>query len=427
MQPVPSLAWTRAEWITLAAILGLGALLRIACAVAVPSPLESDYLEYWVMANNLHAGRGLAGADGQPTAFFSPGYPLFLTGAFTAFGPTIAAVKGANAALGVASILLTYLATRRLFGSWTVAALAALMLAVYAEAIVYTAYVAKENLMVFLVTAQLALAVTQVGSRPQYVSAILFGIATGCMAMVGNAGLVLVPALVICIYAANRSGAKTMRYLALAALTGGLVVAPLLQRNHEVFGSYTLNNNGGFNLYIGNNPSAGPYFTSIADTPIGGEWHQLRATLGERGADVTLRGLAIQHIMQNPGATLGLALHKAAVFWTPPWHAGKYQQGTAETLMRLAWLVEFCVIVALFLASAARLRALGWRLGVLWLLMASYTAVHMIFYVIYRYRLPIMPVLCVGAALSAQSMLSWSARHWLARVRGRREGLMSGS
>lgn len=424
MQAGPPLAWTRTELTTLAGILCLGALLRIACAIVLPAPLESDYLEYWTIANNLHAGRGLIGGEGVPTAFPSLGYPLFLQGIFAAFGPTIAAVKGANVALGVGAILLTYLATRQLFRSWALAVLAALILAIYVEAIVYTAYVAKENLMVFLVTAQLALAVTQAGSRRQYVSAILFGVATGCMAMVGNAGLVLLPALAICIYAANRSGVRTMHYLAVAALCGGLAAAPLLQRNYEMFGAYTLNNNGGFNLYIGNNPNATPYFVSIADTPIGSEWGHLREALGERKADVMLRDLAVQHIIQHPVATLNLALRKAAAFWTPPMHAGKYQQGTTETLMRLIWLAEFCTIVGLFLASAARLRALGWRLGVLWLLVASYTAMHMVFYVIYRYRLPVMPLLCIGAALSAQIILSWFARHRTARIRAEETGLM---
>lgn len=189
----------------------------------------------------------------------------------------------------------------------------------------------------------------------------------------------------------------------------------MVLRNHNMFGSYSINNNGGFNLYVGNNPSATPYFTSIIDTPIGPEWKQLRATLGERGGDVMLRDLAVQHILQNPGATFGLALRKAAAFWTPPIHTGQYQQGAVETLVRMVWLIEFCVIGCLFLMSAAQLRQQTWRVGVLWLLVLGYTAVHMLFYVIYRYRLPIMPVLGIGAALSADLMISRMVPSWPGR------------
>ena len=407
----PSPNWSRTEFLVLAGILAIGALLRIGCAVVLPSPLESDYLGYWTIANNLHDGQGLAGGDGAPTAFLSVGYPLFLAGVFAVLGPSIAAVKAANIGLGVASILFVYLAARRLFGSESIAALAALLLAVYVEAIVYTAYVAKENLMIGLLTAQLVL-VAIPGSKPW--RPLLFGAATGAMALVGNAGLALLPGLFVQLRLTNGSTKRTAQYLALAAVTCGLVIAPILWRNHEVFGAYTLNNNGGFNLYIGNNPNATPYFESITDTPMGEQWQDLREKLGERGTNLLLGDLAKQYILEHPAATLDLALRKAVVFWWPPVHSGKYEEDRVEQLVRVAWLVQFCLICGLFVAALARLPAFAAPLGVLWLLVAGYTAVHMIFYVIYRYRLPIMPILCIGAGLAAQMLLSW-----LVRRRGR--------
>jgi hypothetical protein len=102
-------------------------------------------------------------------------------------------------------------------------------------------------------------------------------------------------------------------------------------------------------------------------------------------------------------------------FWWPPVHSGKYEEDTAEKLVRFAWLLEFCLICGLFVAALARLPAFAAQLGVLWLLVISYTAVHMIFYVIYRYRLPIMPILCIGAGLTVQMLLDWLARRRLGR------------
>ncbi|HZE11446.1 MAG TPA: hypothetical protein VE034_07675, partial [Burkholderiales bacterium] len=43
-------------------------------------------------------------------------------------------------------------------------------------------------------------------------------------------------------------------------------------------------------------------------------------------------------------------------------------------------------------------------LAVLWLGIACYTAVHMLFYVIFRYREPIMPLLGVIAALAVEAL-----------------------
>src|SRR6476646_8166014 len=135
MQSMPSPPWSRTEILTLVGILAIGALLRIACAIMLTSPLEADYLGYWTIANNLYDGRGLAGPDGLPTAYLNVGYSLFLGGVFAVLGPSIAVVKATNIALGVVSIFFVYLTTRRMFGSVSVAAFAALLLAVYLEAV----------------------------------------------------------------------------------------------------------------------------------------------------------------------------------------------------------------------------------------------------------------------------------------------------
>jgi hypothetical protein len=51
----PSQPWSRTELLGLAGILAIAALLRIACAIVLPSPIESDYLGYWTI--NLRDGR----------------------------------------------------------------------------------------------------------------------------------------------------------------------------------------------------------------------------------------------------------------------------------------------------------------------------------------------------------------------------------
>lgn len=393
------------EWMLPVAILVLGALLRTVCAVVMPSPLVSDYFDYWTLATNLHAGNGLVNAEGRPTAFMSLGYPIFLAAVFAVAGPSIAAVKATNVLLGVASILLLFLLARRLFGSPLVAAVASLLLAVYAEAIAYTAYVAKENLMVPLMIGLLWIAADRSATRRGWINPVAFGVVAGVIAMVGNAALTLMPAALLLVWTGQRSPGRMLRYLLIAAVAGGLTVAPLLARNHAVFDAWVLNNNGGFNLYIGNNPASTPYFVSISETPVAPQWGKLQAELGEHGVDLLLRRLAIEHMLEDPARTAVLMLRKALAFWDPPTHSGLGEEGRMARIVRLGWLAQFLVACGLCLGSLALLQRHSRGVGSLLLAIAGYTAVHMIFYVIYRYRLPIMPFVFLGAAATLGAIL----------------------
>jgi len=407
--------WSRAEVAVLSAILLLAFVLRLGAAIAVASPLESDYLGYWQLSQSMADGRGLILPDGKPTAWLSIGYPIFLSPFFMLFGPSVALVKTVNVALGVCSVLLGYLAARRMFQAPRIAALGALIFAVYLEACVYGTYVAKENLMVFLLMAQLALA-AHAGVSPAWNPA-LFGAATGWLAVSGNSALSFMPGLLAVAYFALGRVPAMLRYCVIAGIAGALTIAPVILRNHLVFGGYGLNNNGGFNLYLGNNPSSTAYFVGIERTPVGPRWQAMLDELGEREASKHLGELAVQHILDNPGQTALLALRKGIIFWKPPVHSGKTQESRFEGLFRLIWLLQYVGIALLCFVAVLRLRE-HWRpiLAIL-LMTAGYTAVHMLFYVIYRYRLPILPMLCLLAGLGADTVIGLRSR--LARQSGR--------
>lgn len=396
----------RTEIAAMATVLMLAALLRFACVLVLPTPLESDYLGYWVMASNLAESRGLSLEDGRPTAWLSVGYPILLAGVFWLFGPSIAAVKALNLLLGVASVLLLYLTARTMFRSVAIAVLGALLLAVCLDVVVYTAYVAKENLMIFLLLVQLALATHANGSAAWRIGgAILFGVATGGVALTGNAALALLPAFALLIFFGMRSPLRTVGYFVVAGLVTVLVIAPIVWRNHVTFGTFGVNNNSGFNLYIGNNPTATPYFEDITTTPIGPRWRALITEHGEGGASRILGELARRHISANPEETFRLALRKAVAFWEPPLHSGKYEEGNKERFVRTLWLVQYLLYCLLALLSLTALKRHGRAIVMMLLMAAAYTGVHMIFYVVYRYRVPIMPVVCILAGLGAQVLL----------------------
>jgi len=170
-----------------------------------------------------------------------------------------------------------------------------------------------------------------------------------------------------------------------------------------VLGSPVLNTNGGFNLYLGNNPAATGYWLSIADTPLGPIWQSLRME-GEVQASETPGREAMIWIREHPRQFFSLALRKAVLFWMPPVHQGKGTGSAMESLLRRIWLLQFLMLAAAAASSVFMLVGQTRYAGILWLSIASYTAIHMLFYVIYRYREPIMPLLCVLAALTFESV-----------------------
>lgn len=114
-------------------------------------------------------------------------------------------------------------------------------------------------------------------------------------------------------------------------------------------------------------------------------------------------------VKAHPTAFLALAAKKAAYFWTPPVHAGKGEASSAEKLVRLLWVIQFLVLMSAAIGTLLIPRLRHRQVALLWLALACYTGVHMLFYVIFRYREPVMPILAVMAGLVLESLVA--ARH----------------
>ncbi|MES2159744.1 MAG: glycosyltransferase family 39 protein [Pseudomonadota bacterium] len=383
-------------------ILLVAFLVRIATAFAFQFQPVSDYAGYERMALNLLAGKGLV--DGGNAAFLSAGYPLFvLAPVYAVFGHHLLAALLANALLCTVSAWLIYLIARDAGAGKVGRLLSAGLFAVYLPSWIYAAYLSKENLMTPLMLGVVLLSL-RCTARPSARIAISVGAVLGLLAITGNSGLALTPILAIALMTTSWPLPRKLATLGLAGLVAMLVVAPWLIRNCQVVGAPVLNTNGGFNLYIGNNSSADGMFVSIADTPRGATWHQLRKQ-GEVVANDTLKHEAIDWIKQHPAQFVTLALRKVALFWMPPVHEGEGPQPRGEALTRLAWLAQYLLICGAAAGGVVYRRLRSKNTGLLWLAVLCYTAVHMMFYVIYRYREPIMPLLIVLAAMAMEQAL----------------------
>lgn len=384
------------------AILATGFFLRAMVVIFLDIQPESDYAEYQTMALNFIADRGIVDSTGN-LAMYNVGYPLFvLIPTFMLLGNSLLPVQFVNALLGVASIALCYMVAREAGARPVGRLLAASLFALYVPSWVYAEYLAKENLMtpLMLGTIWCALRLTKKCSIGVN---LICGTLFGFLALTGNAALSLAPVVVFALVVAPaRTDRKILMFIAIIA-TALVVVAPWIIRNYQALGSPVLNTNGGFNLYLGNNPAATGYFVSIAETPRGPSWNALRK-IGEVQASETLGHEAVAWIEEHPSEFFSLAFEKAALFWMPPIHEGKGPNSTMEICVRWLWLLQFAILIFGAVGSTL-LPSLRTRyVVILWLSIIGYTAVHMLFLVIFRYREPIMPLLCVLTALTVTNL-----------------------
>lgn len=395
------------DWIWLSVILMAGICLRAAAIAGFSHIPESDELSYQSMAVNLLAGNGIL--ENGNRAFYNAGYPMFiLAPVYYIFGETLFAARIANVLLGAVSIVFCYFVAREAGAERIGRLLAAAIWALYLPTGIYGVYLAKENLMVPLMLGVMWCALRLI-KNPSVKIAAVCGLLFGLLAMIGNAALSLGAVIVLSLIIAPASAKQRLTALGGVIAVALLVASPWMLRNLYVIGAPVMNTNGGFNLYLGNNPAATGFFVSIADTPRGSTWHELRRTAGELGATETLKKEAVAWIKENPTEFISLALKKGAYFWMPPFHEGKGgNTSSAESVVRLAWALQFVLLIVAAIAGLLLPRLRNRQSLILWLAIAAYTAVHMLFYVIFRYREPIMPVLGILAALAIESF--WIAK-----------------
>lgn len=374
--------------------------MRVAAVLFLKHIPESDELAYISMARTLINGPAMVDDAGN-RAMYNAGYPLLVVApVFALFGEIVSPVLTANAILGAVTIVLCYfVAAEAGAGRWG-RRIAALSWAVYLPASVYCVYVLKENLLTPLMLGTIW-CLLRLMQKPSWTIALAAGLLFGLISLTGNAGLALAGAAALTLVFLPVNTRKRIVLSMIVMIVAFITVAPWLIRNAVVLGSPVLNTNGGFNLYLGNNPAATGWFVSIADTPRGGSWAELRRS-GEVRASNVLKQEALAWIAEHPAEFGMLAIKKVLYFWTPPFHSGKQPAGTVESSVRLLWAIEFLVLALCALATVFLSTLRERRCALLWTAVGCYTAVHALFYVIFRYREPIMPLVCILAALAVE-------------------------
>lgn len=439
----------RLTWVLLLAILLLGGALRASYLrelvhnpdFALPQ-IDPAYHDYWA--------RGLATGDWTLPRNLSdwtdpeirsqpylrpPAYPFFLAGVYYLFGGSYLAARIVQMALGLVNGILAYLLGRRLFGSATGLIFAALMSC-------YGAFIYFEGELlepVLLVTFGLALfyVLSLWSDRFTLGRGLVGGVLFGLFALVRANILLFAPILLGWSWwvARRRRDHRRLTPVALGFAAGiAVMIAPVTIRNWIVAKDFVLiTSNIGISLYTGNHEGANGRYTIIPDLKelgAGDNWTCFDYPKMVRGVEKKLGRKvkhsevssyfverAMQFIRTHPARALKLVAIKAALFWGPEEVGSnkvvELEKANSATLRHLPGfplplaLASFGVLQFLFArrsrgerdeppSSAAERQFEVSILLILFIL--TYFGSYLPFFVVGRYRMPVVPFLFLFGA-----------------------------
>ena len=368
--------------------------------------------------------QGIASGDviGNKVFFRAPFYPYFLAAFYAVFGHNYVVPRIAQHLLGILSLVVLYLLARRLFGIRT--AVAATLLASFNAILIYF-----EGELLFdslLVLACLIWLLIIEKCREQHSPRLWLwaGIVYGVICCIRPPFLAIAPLLfggLAWNSFASGSGREGRRIVFALVLGCLLPILPITIRNYIVGNDLVLiAYQGGVNFFIGNNPEADGH-SSMMPGPRGASWENRDETylvekeLGHPPSPSEESWFwykkGIQFMVDEPLQYASLLAKKAYLFWNwyeIPNNQNFYSFRKYSALLRLLpigfWLVGPLGLLGIIMAVRERrnLFPIGFVL--------SYAAIMILFFVCDRFRLPIVPFLCIFGAYALVSIFDMTRR-----------------
>lgn len=430
-------------WKSLAPIFGLALAVRLLHVWQIRSApffatLLGDSKAYDAWALRIAAGNWL----GSEVFYQAPLYPYFLGVLYALIGRDLLLVRVVQAILGSAGCVVLALAGAQWF-SRPVGIAAGMGLALYGPVIFADALVQKSVLDVLLMSTTLWLVGVAVradevgqGDRADDAEAIkrprasgppqratrpegarmawaAVGVSVALLSLSRENSLAIAGAIVAWLLLRRRPARVRLSQAGMVVVGLGLVLGPVAARNAAVGGEFQLTTaQFGPNLYIGNNPSADGTYLPLRFGRGDPEYERRDATeLAERALGRTLSpgevsaywaARALDYIRTQPTDWAALMMRKVALLVNATEMLDTESQEThaeySVVLAALGPMAHFGVLApaALFgvWVTWARRRALA----LFYLLLATYAASVVLFYVFARYRYPLVPFLMLLAA-----------------------------
>ncbi len=408
----------RADWLQLGIVVGVALALRLtfyflnqAFNPTFNFPvMDSLYHHEWAL--DIVAG----GTPGTDAFFRGPMYPYFLAALYKISGSSIAFAVLVNHILGALTAGFVYLTARELF-SRSVALVAGLAVASYWVLIYMEGDLLVETLFMFFNAASL-LFLTMGIRRRHLVYLAAGGLALGLATITRPSVMVFFPAIPLAIWLAwpREAGGKRgwIAQSIVVAVACALPIMPVMIRNYQVAHAIVpVGASGGVNFYIGNNPASDGSTAIVPGTRAdwwGGYNDAIAIAEKDLGRKLKLSEVSdyyfhrgFEYIKTHPGEAGALTLKKFQMFWGAGerandkyiyffWHLAK---------MKYVPLPGFWLVAPLAILGAVLLWRRRNELVMFYLFVGLYSIGVIVFFVNARFRLPIVPVLCMFAAYGA--------------------------
>jgi 4-amino-4-deoxy-L-arabinose transferase-like glycosyltransferase len=386
-----------------------------------------DPRHYHEWALRIQAGDWL----GDGVFFMAPLYPYTLGLLYSVAGPQLLAAHLLNCFLGAVTCVLVWGLAREFFDR-RVSLLAAALTAFYSMLVFYGGSLLAENVITPL-TLAVVWAAVRAFDAPRAGRWAIAGGLLGLAAIARQNVLLYAPLVLGWMFWSLRSEFSPQRRLVLAAAYVGaaaLLILPVTIRNHAVTGDATwVATSGGSNFFSGNNAEAQGVYRIPSRFPrtLTDDARQQAAIyhayaeqaegrrLGPSEASAYWFGEGLAFIRENPGDWLALEARKFLRFW----NAGEVWNNRSIELSRpFSWVLRLPLITFGVMAPFALLgiggTARSWReLLPLHAMIAVYLVTALAFFVLSRYRVPVVPLLLIFAAVGVvQAVERVRARDW---------------
>lgn len=291
-------------------ILCLGIFLRIIWIYNVPTIPVSDFKLYYNGALSIANGSGYL-IYGCHSAYEPIGYPLFLAVLFKFFGSNILVGKIANIFLASASLVFIYLITKISLNKQFPALISMLLLAVLPLHIMYTSVLSTE---VIFTAFLLVITYLIMLSNTKAIKYILLGILLGLTSLIKPYMMVFQFAILTLELIETKNIKRCFFNFLIISSFMVITIAPWTVRNYIVFHKLIpISTNGGYNLYVNNNPYANGSWQNpfkIPNSPLMIYKHTSDDFWDEVKVDEAGKKYAFNWIIHNPYSFAKIGLKK---------------------------------------------------------------------------------------------------------------------
>jgi 4-amino-4-deoxy-L-arabinose transferase-like glycosyltransferase len=409
------------EFVLLALIVLLAFVVRLAYVLTLPPRfLWFDGEHYSRMATGLLEHGTYLNDRGRPSAYWPPGYPLFMAAIYKLFGVSLVAVRVVQCVLGAGTVAVVHrIASRVLDRSG--ARLAALATALYPLFIYSAGADMSVALQVALIATGVLLVLVAV-ERDSALAALGAGLLGAWATLV--AGSALPAFLLFAVWMAwTRNGearpsrSRGVRLALFCLLPMVVILGAWVVRNQRAFGHPVLvSTNGGYNLWLGNHPGVKASTGNRNEVP-GMEEEALRIWSipgNEATRDSAFTRQALEYIAADVPHFLRLSLSKFLELWAlypRPMIEDRPHLGLERlaSLLSYGLLLPFALVWLFLCLPRSRVAVL------VLLLFLIYSTVHAVILSKVRFRLPLDSFVIIygsGGIVAAVRALN---RRWRAK------------